>query len=170
MVGDGFRALFSHCTQHELMLDYMTHSDVKGKSKIRITNPDGSKVFFTEVRYIPKMTRNLFFYHNTEVFVRNGYIQKTRVGHTQGESCSAGGESDVIFDSCSQSFEESSSGSEVQELETYQRAREDSDVSLVVHGEVEISGDYSTGGHNQILLVTSATHASTLQLQDKTRG
>lgn len=39
-----------------------THSDIKGIGKIKIQNPDGSKVVLTEVRYMPGMSRNLISY------------------------------------------------------------------------------------------------------------
>uniref|UniRef100_A0A1J3I206 Retrovirus-related Pol polyprotein from transposon TNT 1-94-like beta-barrel domain-containing protein n=1 Tax=Noccaea caerulescens TaxID=107243 RepID=A0A1J3I206_NOCCA len=38
------------------------YSDVKGIGKIRITNPDGSVVILTDVRYMPDMSRNLISY------------------------------------------------------------------------------------------------------------
>lgn len=39
-----------------------THCDIKGIGKIKIQNPDGSKVILTEVRYMPDMSRNLISY------------------------------------------------------------------------------------------------------------
>lgn len=39
-----------------------TYSEVKGIGKIIITNPDGSVVILTDVRYMPDMSRNLISY------------------------------------------------------------------------------------------------------------
>lgn len=39
-----------------------THCEVKGIGKIKITNPDGSVVILTDVRYMPEMNRNLISY------------------------------------------------------------------------------------------------------------
>uniref|UniRef100_A0A1J3EV45 Retrovirus-related Pol polyprotein from transposon TNT 1-94 n=1 Tax=Noccaea caerulescens TaxID=107243 RepID=A0A1J3EV45_NOCCA len=71
--------LDSGCTFHitpnkELMFDLKefeggkvhmansTYSEVKGIGKIRITNPDGTVVILTDVRYMPDMSRNLISY------------------------------------------------------------------------------------------------------------
>lgn len=50
-----------------------THCEVKGIGKIKITNPDGSVVILTDVRYMPEMTRNLISYGMLE---RSGYNYK----------------------------------------------------------------------------------------------
>ncbi|CAA7036546.1 unnamed protein product [Microthlaspi erraticum] len=62
---------FHICPNKELMFDIKefdggkvsmannTYSKVKGIGKIKITNPDGSVVILTEVRYMPDMGRNL---------------------------------------------------------------------------------------------------------------
>lgn len=53
---------FTELDGRKVLMANNTYGNIKRIGKVRIENPDGSEVILKDVKYIPKVSRNLIFY------------------------------------------------------------------------------------------------------------